>query len=128
MAAFLPLVLIEDGSGEFLRSLGQVLAIALLGSWLISITVTPALCYWFLSDTPVSSDAPSQSPGGAIALYDRALSFMLSQRLLFVLLMIALLIGAMALFGTVKQRSLGPSERNQFTVYLSTCACAGRSR
>ena len=47
--AFLPLVLIEDSPGELLRSLGQVLALALLSSWVLAITVTPALCYWFLS-------------------------------------------------------------------------------
>jgi len=46
--AFLPLMLIADSMGEFLRSLGQVLSIALLGSWVLAISVTPALCYWFL--------------------------------------------------------------------------------
>ncbi len=130
VAAFLPLVLIEDGSGEFLRSLGQVLAMALLGSWLISITVTPALCYWFLSDAPAGSQHEALAGGGAsasggapaaggvVGFYDRTLRVLLANRLVFVLVMVGLLLGAMVLFGTVKQRSLGPSERNQFVVYL----------
>ncbi len=118
VAAFLPLVLIEDGSGEFLRSLGQVLAFALLGSWLISITVTPALCYWFLSSAAATPEDGDKAPVGALAFYDGALRWMLAHRLLFVLVMVGLLAGAVALFGTVKQRSLGPSERNQFAVYL----------
>ncbi len=118
VAAFLPLVLIEDGSGEFLRSLGQVLAFALLGSWLISITVTPALCYWFLSSAAAAPEDGDKAPVGALAFYDGALRWMLAHRLLFVLVMVGLLAGAVALFGTVKQRSLGPSERNQFAVYL----------
>ena len=38
-----------------------LLAIALLGSWAIGITVTPAFCYWFLPKQAVSR-SPS-SPG-----------------------------------------------------------------
>ena len=55
--AFLPLMLISDSTGEFLRSLGQVLAIALLTSWVLSISITPALCYWLL---------PHRSGGGEV--------------------------------------------------------------
>ncbi len=123
VAAFLPLVLIEDGSGEFLRSLGLVLAIALLASWLISIAVTPALCYWFLRESP-PADSQSPKPSGALGWYGGVLSWLLAHRGLFVLAMVALLAAAVMLFGTVKQRSLGPSERNQFTVYLDLPAQA----
>jgi multidrug efflux pump subunit AcrB len=124
VAAFLPLVLVEDGSGEFLRSLGQVLAIALLASWLISITVTPALCYWFLREAPASGGDSDADDAGGYAWYGSVLAWLLANRLLFVLLMVGLLIGAVLLFGIVKQRSLGPSERNQFTVYLDLPAQA----
>ena len=117
--AFLPLVVISDSTGEFLRSLGQVLALALLTSWVLAIAVIPALCYWFLSSgsgTDVVTSNAYDSP--ASRFYGRLLSLILRKRVIFVLLMVGLLIGAGQVFQLVKQRSLGPSERNQFTVYL----------
>lgn len=144
VAAFLPLCLVSGGSGEFLRSLGQVLALALMASWVIGITVTPVFCYWFLPKhlgrsgevgasgkaTSASSNAgkatagksaPSpRDPYGSIAYrgFRKTLVLALRFRVVFVAMMIALLISSGMIFGLVKKRSLGPSERNQFTVYL----------
>lgn len=123
VAAFMPLVLISGGSGEFLRSLGQVLALALLSSWLIAITVIPAFCYWFL---PKSSGAPGQGNAAPeesfdslpYRVYQRLIEWVLRVRLLFIGVMGLLLVSSVVILGQVKKRSLGPSERNQFTVYL----------
>ncbi len=118
--AFLPLVLVQDATGEFLRSLGQVLALALLTSWMLAITVIPAFCYWFLPESPTSSVASGDADYDSVIynLYRRLLDLLLNMRLVFVLLMVGLLVAAGQVFQLVKQRSLGPSERNQFTVYL----------
>ncbi|MEM9388496.1 MAG: efflux RND transporter permease subunit [Pseudomonadota bacterium] len=116
--AFLPLVLIKDSSGEFLRSLGQVLAIALLSSWVLAISITPAFCYWFLPDAKTEQTQGETYSSAGYRIYRWLLNGMLSQRLLFVLVMVGLLFAAGNVFQHVKQRSLGPSERNQFTVYL----------
>jgi multidrug efflux pump subunit AcrB len=118
--AFLPLALIDDSSGEFLRSLGQVLAIALLISWFLAISVTPALCYWFLPDAePGDSEAESEpAQGAAYDFYQKLLTLILRRRAIFMLLMLGLLFAAGQVFQFVKERSLGPSERNQFTVYV----------
>ena len=43
--AFMPLMLVTGGSGEFLRSLGQVLAMALIFSWFFSISITPCTVF-----------------------------------------------------------------------------------
>jgi multidrug efflux pump subunit AcrB len=123
--AFLPLMLINDSTGEFLRSLGQVLAIALLGSWLLAISVTPALCYWFLP----GNGAGARSSEGALdsrpyRAYRRLIEGILRHRVSFVVVMFALLVAAGHVFQYVKQRSLGPSARNQFTVYLDLPAQA----
>ena len=119
--AFLPLMLIDDASGEFLRSLGQVVALALLASWLLAISATPAFCYWFLPASKAErGTAGPEDPyaSRAYAFYRRFLQAMLRRRLIFVLAMAGLLLVAGQVFEFVKQRSLGPSERNQFTVYL----------
>ncbi|MGI9304559.1 MAG: efflux RND transporter permease subunit [Gammaproteobacteria bacterium] len=118
--AFLPLVLVKDSSGEFLRALGQVLALALLFSWFLAITVTPALCYWFLPASDNKSKSAESPAFNALPyrFYRGLLALLLKYRIVFVLLMVGLLFAAGQVFQFVKQRSLGPSERNQFTVYL----------
>ncbi len=115
------MVLISGGTGEFHRSLGQVLAIALLSSWFFAIAITPALCYWFLPE--VSQKAKLARPASGLAalpvrLYRLGLNLLLRWRIAFVLFMVALIISSMLIFSFVKRRSLGPSERNQFTVYV----------
>ncbi|MFT6042234.1 MAG: multidrug efflux pump subunit AcrB, partial [Gammaproteobacteria bacterium] len=119
IATFMPLVLITGGSGEFLRSLGQVLALALMASWLISITVTPAFCYWFL---PKKQKAAGKKADAYSALPYRAyrslLVGVLRFRIPFLVAVGALLVSSVIVLGFVKKRSLGPGERNQFTVYV----------
>lgn len=46
--AFLPIVLAESNSGEYCLSLFQVVSIALLSSWFLSITIIPFFCYYFI--------------------------------------------------------------------------------
>lgn len=116
--AFLPLVLIDDATGEFLRSLGQVLALALLASWILAISITPALCYWFLNPSKTNDNTQISDNSLAYKIYRRLLSFLLHNRLIFIVIMIGLLFAATNIFQFVKERSLGPSERNQFTVYI----------
>ena len=60
----------------------------------------------------------------ATAFYRKLLTTLLCHRLLFIALMIALLLSSVGVFSLVKQRSLGASERNQFTVYLDLPAAA----
>jgi len=49
--AFMPLMMANDVSGEYLRSLSQVIIVTLLSSWFLAMYATPTLCYWFLSDS-----------------------------------------------------------------------------
>ncbi len=126
VAAFTPLMLITGGSGEFLISLGQVLSLALLTSWLIAITIVPAFCFWFfphnvpqdVSTEKNTKDETVEYNLGFYKVYKRGLLFVLRRRVLFVVLMFALLLSSTYVFKFIKQRSLGPSERNQFVVYL----------
>jgi multidrug efflux pump subunit AcrB len=115
--AFMPLMLAENSSGEYLRALSLVITLTLLASWLISLTVTPAMCVWLLPDAPGSAEG-YQEPVGAAA-YRGLLTRLLGARLAFIGLMIALLVASVWLFGLVKQRHMAPSERNQFVIYLN---------
>jgi multidrug efflux pump subunit AcrB len=138
--AFMPLMLAENTSGEYLRALSLVIMLALLSSWLIALTVTPAMCVWFLPEPRAGRGSDRTAAGGptaarAYAVYRRLLEMLLRVRVAFLLVMVALLIGSLWLFGLVQQRHMAPSERNQFTVYLNlpagsdpkdTLAVAGR--
>ena len=59
--AFLPMLLAEGGAGDYVRSLAQVVTILLLGSWLLSMTITPAMCAWFLKVADPADNESSAS-------------------------------------------------------------------
>jgi multidrug efflux pump subunit AcrB len=122
--AFLPLMLARNSSGEFLSSLTQVVILALLFSWLLAVSVIPALCYWFLK-APAGGAADEARPtGAAYDLYERVLRTLLRYRAAFLVCVVLALAGSVVLMGQVKQRNMPPSERNQFTIYLSLPAGA----
>ena len=117
--AFLPLMLAENTSGEFLASLTQVVILALLFSWLLAVSVIPAMCYWFL---PLSVKQPGREakPAGQFyELYERVLRLAIRHRRTCALFCYSLVFVALALMSEVKQRNMPPSERSQFTIYLS---------
>ena len=63
--AFSPMLLVEGGAGDYVRSLGQVVSILLLASWLLSMTVTPAMCAWFMK-APEATETESDAYGGLL--------------------------------------------------------------
>jgi multidrug efflux pump len=122
--AFMPMLLIEGAAGEYVRSLAQVVAILLLGSWLLSMTVTPAMCAWFMKTPARGASANSDTPEKAVhtglmyEIYRRFLGLMLRWRLAAIGLLVALLVGSIQLLGLVKTEFFPIGERSQFLVYL----------
>ena len=117
--AFLPMLLVEGSAGEYVRSLAQVVAILLLGSWLLSMTVTPAMCAWFMRQPT----APVQEAGGAYGgilyrVYRRLLGLFLKWRLIAIASLIGLLVLAVQVLGTVRTEFFPLGDRNQFLIYL----------
>jgi len=117
--AFLPLMLAENTSGEFLASLTQVVIIALLASWMLAVSLTPALCYKFLPSPPPDLRADAKPTGAAYRFYERCLRGVLRMRFVYMLLTLAGVVGALLLMGQIKHRNMPPSERSQFTIYLN---------
>ncbi len=124
--AFLPLLLAPDAAGEFLRALAQVIILTLLASWLLSCTVTPLLCVWFLP-----SERRADEAGGLMARltagYSQWLEWML-QRPYQVLALAALLFAtSIVALGRVPTGLLPPSDRAQFVVRLELPAGASEA-
>jgi multidrug efflux pump subunit AcrB len=136
--AFAAITLSKDMTGEWLKSLFQVICLSLGLSWILAITVTPYLCVTFISRTsrkasPSSADSPEiqnaqaarnlpNSPdapdsGSRLAtLYGRFIGTCIDHRWITQLLVLGMLITAMWGFGFVKQDFMPDMNRPQITI------------
>jgi multidrug efflux pump subunit AcrB len=62
-AAFLPIYLAESSTGEYTAPLFKVVTIALLSSWVLSLTMTPLLCVTFLRVRAAGPAEPHYASG-----------------------------------------------------------------
>lgn len=117
--AFLPMLLTPGGAGDYVRSLAQVVAILLLGSWLLSMTVTPAMCAWFLRARTLPGAAAEPAYDGAVYRFYRVLlNGMLKLRIATIAVILAALYGSIQLLGTVQVEFFPLGDRNQVLVYI----------
>lgn len=111
--AFSPFFLGQTSTNEYLRSLAVVLALTLLGSWALSLTVTPLLCLRLVPD-PVHTGASTDS--ALHRSYRRLLEALLRHRLAYLLAMLGLLVLATLKVLSLPYDFLPPSDRNQFQI------------
>jgi len=115
--AFMPLMLAENEAGEYTRSLSLVIAIALLSSWAIAMTVTPLLCFWFLK-APEPVDEERVYTSGFYRRYRGVLGTVLKVRLPFLATIIAALLVALWALQFVPKIFFPASDRTQLQVYV----------
>lgn len=110
--AFSPFFFGQTSTNEYLRSLATVLGVTLLGSWLLSITVTPLLCMYFakVHVTKNSDAAESRFYRG----YRRVIERVLQHKLLFIGAMTAMLAVAVTVLVSIPYDFLPKSDRLQF--------------
>ncbi len=122
VAAFMPLTLIAGAAGEYVGTLGAVVILLLLSSWVLSMTVTPALCAWFLKVTPLQG-APaeitsSDFSGWFYAPYKKLISALLRFRFLFLGGVLLVLGVSIFTLSQLPNAFFPTSERNQFLIYM----------
>ncbi|NRB42145.1 MAG: efflux RND transporter permease subunit [Pseudomonadales bacterium] len=115
--AFMPLMLAENASGEFVRALSQVVILSLLSSWFLSLTVTPLLCY-HLMKTPDVEAGKNKKTAAIVLHYGRLLQAILKRPGLFVAGMLAVLVISLYSIKMVTPRLMPPSDRAQYVVTL----------
>ena len=119
--AFMPMLLVEGSAGEYVRSLAEVVTTLLLASWLLSMTVTPAMCAWFMK-VPAVVDAEAEQrddhSGAMYRVYRAILDLALRARVAFIIVLVLLLVGAVRLLETVPTEFFPLGDRNQLLVYL----------
>lgn len=115
---FMPLMLAEHVAGEYTRSLSLVITIALLTSWVIAMTFTPLLCFYFIKiDTTKPKDNKPSFMDKINKAYEVFLKGVLKIRYLFVLSMFALFIFSLYAAKDLPKRFFPDSDRPQILVY-----------
>ena len=114
--AFYPIAGSPDSTGEYCKSLFQVVAISLLISWLVSMTVTPLQCIDMIP-APKEGDSGKDAYGGKFynvfrGLLCKAIRF----RVLFMGGMVVLLVLSGIGFGQVKQLFFPDSSMQKFMI------------
>ncbi|MDJ1009692.1 MAG: efflux RND transporter permease subunit [Paracoccaceae bacterium] len=106
--AFAGIGLSPDSSGEFLFSLFAVIAISLMLSWIIAVTVTPLLAsYFFRTDT---SDAPKDPYDTFFfRIYGKLVQFSLRVRWLVIIGLVGATVAGVGAMGGVKQQFFPPA-------------------
>jgi len=100
VAVLIPLLFMGDVVGRLFREFAVTLAVAILLSAIISLTLTPMMCARMLRRTPEQTDA-----GGwyarVIAVYGRSLEWVLNRRRLTLLVAAATLLFTVALYAVI---------------------------
>ncbi len=115
--AFGAIGLSQDSTGEYCRSLFQVLCISLLMSWITAMTLTPLLCVWFLKGKPAGApDKADPYDKPMFRLYRRFLGVCQHRRWVTITVVLVLLGSAVYGFKYVDNSFFPDSTRPQFMV------------
>ena len=119
--AFAPIGLSQDSTGEYCKSLFQVLLISLMLSWFSALTITPVLIKWWLfknDNTPEKSPDTDPYNKPFYRLYQRLLNTLLQHKTPTLVVMAALLAASVWGFGSVRQNFFPSSNTPIFFVDL----------
>ncbi|MBW2576936.1 MAG: efflux RND transporter permease subunit [Deltaproteobacteria bacterium] len=106
----------DDSTGEFCRSLFQVVFISLGLSWITAVTVTPLLCVMFLKPPSSSADESDPYASGFYRGYQAFLRGCIRARWVTVTAVIGMFVASLWGFGYVDQSFFPPSTRPQFMI------------
>ncbi|MEO1038842.1 MAG: efflux RND transporter permease subunit [Pseudomonadota bacterium] len=115
--AFSGIGLSPDSTGEFLFSLFAVIAVSLILSWVLAITVAPMIAYHlFKSEKPSEGDPYA---GGAYAAYRGVLHGAIRRRWLTLIVLIAVTVASVIGFGSVRQAFFPDSNTPIFFINIT---------
>jgi multidrug efflux pump subunit AcrB len=106
----------QDSTGEFCRSLFQVVLVSLLLSWVTAVTVTPLLGVMFLKAPKSAGEGKDAYDSAFYRLYRGVLRKCIRLRWASLLVIIVVFLASVVGFGKVRQSFFPPSTRAQFMV------------
>jgi multidrug efflux pump subunit AcrB len=117
--AFGAIGLSQDSTGEYCRSLFEVLLISLSLSWITAVTITPLFGYWFLKPgAPAAAGEKAKDPyaGALYQGYKRILLGCMRKPILTTMVLVGLLAGAIYGFRLLPNSFFPDSTREQIMV------------
>ncbi|HSF55812.1 MAG TPA: efflux RND transporter permease subunit [Algoriphagus sp.] len=120
--AFLPLVFLPEGSGDFVRSLPMAVIMSVLASMLVSLTIIPFLSTWFLKDKGAdhSNKVFDLFQKGIHLSYAPLLERALRKPGITLLIAGVIFLVSLGLFPLIGFSLFPPSEKPQFLVNITT--------
>lgn len=115
--AFASIGLSQDKTGEYTRSLFQVIMISLFLSWIVAITLTPLFCYDFIKK-PKGEIKQEAYSGQIFQFYKKILLLCLRFRIIFISIIVGLFALALVGFTYLEQSFFPLSTTPQFLVHL----------
>ena len=104
----------DDSTGEFCRSLFQVVMVSLLLSWVTAVTITPLMCVMFLKPPAEGEQQEDPYSQGFYLKYKAFLSLCIRKRYLTSVMVAAMFASALWGFSFVDQSFFPASSRPQF--------------
>lgn len=114
-AAFMPIALAESAVGEYTADIFYVVAIALLTSWVLAMTVIPLLTIVLLKVKVKTTDTVESFNGLMYRIYRPVIEWSIRNKLLFFIVVFALFYSATFAFRFVPQVFIAPSQDPVFT-------------
>jgi len=114
--AFYPIYSSDESAGEYCASLFSVVAISLLVSWVISVTLTPLQCVDMLKIEVNADEAADPYASGFFSVFRSFLEKALRLRWFTMGLMVVLLVASVIGFGQVKQLFFPDSSMSKFMI------------
>ncbi len=115
VSAFIPMLILDGVEGEFAFSLGAVVGVMLLGSWLTALYVLPAISVWL-------ARPEDKQKGVRDNLLVRTYTILVNRSLplapVIILAAYVAVYGAATFFSSVKSEMFPLAERAEFLVYL----------
>ncbi|QDU71095.1 efflux RND transporter permease subunit [Mucisphaera calidilacus] len=114
--AFYPIYASDENAGEFCASLFQVIAISLLLSWVLSVTIAPLMCLAILRSPERGEEVTDPYSGGLYRWFGWILRVTIRYKWASLVVMVVLLIGSLFGMTRVDQMFFPKSDRQQFMV------------
>ncbi|MEM9664298.1 MAG: efflux RND transporter permease subunit, partial [Bacteroidota bacterium] len=115
VAAFLPIVLAESSVGEYTAPIAQVIAITLISSWILAITMIPLFCMLYMKVKQNQGAKGGEFDTRFYRGYRGLLLALVKRPLLTIAGALALLVGSFGLFGFVEQNFFPSNNEPLFT-------------
>ena len=124
--AFSPLLLADNVTGEYMRSLATVVLITLLCSWFLAMFSTPLFAYLFVRVKPRAAGATEDAAydGAFYQVYRRLLATVLRFKYQFIGVVVVTFVGTLMLFPLIPVEFMPPSDRNQIQINIDLPAGA----